>query len=272
MKLDKRYLTEIDLRGRTTTGDPEGETSSTSRSHRPRDALEESLDAPARRGRAADPGGVRGEDRRRAGLQAPPAAAWRSRCRRARCASTSSTSSRTRTASRASSCSSARGRTCGRSPTRSAAIASRSAGPRSARSASRRRTSSACCRSRRHSRAWRSPMRIAHAPTQLERRPRAVAIGTFDGVHRGHLSVLRATVDSGLDPTVITLEPHPRIALGQPRRADHDARAPPRAARGGRDRRDARRRLHARVHAAHAGRVRRDVPDVDRRGGRRRRG
>jgi riboflavin kinase/FMN adenylyltransferase len=57
-------------------------------------------------------------------------------------------------------------------------------------------------------------MRIAHAPTQLERRPRAVAIGTFDGVHRGHLSVLRATVDSGLDPTVITLEPHPRIALG----------------------------------------------------------
>jgi riboflavin kinase / FMN adenylyltransferase len=26
--------------------------------------------------------------------------------------------------------------------------------------------------------------------------------------------VLRATVDSGLDPTVITLEPHPRIALG----------------------------------------------------------
>ena len=57
-------------------------------------------------------------------------------------------------------------------------------------------------------------MRIAHAPVQLERRPRAVAIGTFDGVHRGHLSVLRTTVDSGLDPTVITLEPHPRIALG----------------------------------------------------------
>ncbi len=57
-------------------------------------------------------------------------------------------------------------------------------------------------------------MRIAHAPVQLERRPRAVAIGTFDGVHRGHLSVLRTAVDSGLDPTVITLDPHPRIALG----------------------------------------------------------
>ena len=57
-------------------------------------------------------------------------------------------------------------------------------------------------------------MRIAHAPSQLERRPRAVAIGTFDGVHRGHRSVLRATVESGLEPTVITLDPHPRIVLG----------------------------------------------------------
>ena len=57
-------------------------------------------------------------------------------------------------------------------------------------------------------------MRIAHAPSQLERRPRAVAIGTFDGVHRGHRSVLRAAIDSGLEPTVITLDPHPRIVLG----------------------------------------------------------
>jgi riboflavin kinase/FMN adenylyltransferase len=57
-------------------------------------------------------------------------------------------------------------------------------------------------------------MRIAHAPSQLERRPRAVAIGTFDGVHRGHRSVLRTAVESGLEPTVITLDPHPRIVLG----------------------------------------------------------
>jgi riboflavin kinase/FMN adenylyltransferase len=55
---------------------------------------------------------------------------------------------------------------------------------------------------------------MAHAPSQLERRPRAVAIGTFDGVHRGHRSVLRAATDSGLEPTVITLDPHPRIVLG----------------------------------------------------------
>ncbi len=57
-------------------------------------------------------------------------------------------------------------------------------------------------------------MRIAHAPSQLERQPRAVAIGTFDGVHRGHRSVLRSAIDSGLEPTVITLDPHPRVVLG----------------------------------------------------------
>ena len=60
----------------------------------------------------------------------------------------------------------------------------------------------------------RGAMRIAHAPSQLERQPRAVAIGTFDGVHRGHRAVLRAAIDSGLAPTVITFDPHPRIALG----------------------------------------------------------
>jgi riboflavin kinase/FMN adenylyltransferase len=57
-------------------------------------------------------------------------------------------------------------------------------------------------------------VRVVHAPSQLERRPRAVAIGTFDGVHLGHRSVLRAAIDSGLEPTVITLDPHPRIVLG----------------------------------------------------------
>jgi len=57
-------------------------------------------------------------------------------------------------------------------------------------------------------------VKIAHAPLQVERRPRAVAIGTFDGVHRGHRSVLHATIDSGLEPTVITFEPHPRVAMG----------------------------------------------------------
>jgi riboflavin kinase/FMN adenylyltransferase len=57
-------------------------------------------------------------------------------------------------------------------------------------------------------------MRIAHAPSQLERRPRAVAIGTFDGVHRGHRSVIETATGTGLAPTVVTFHPHPRSALG----------------------------------------------------------
>jgi len=57
-------------------------------------------------------------------------------------------------------------------------------------------------------------VKVARAPGELEQKRRAVAIGTFDGVHRGHRSVLRATVESGLEPTVITLDPHPRIVLG----------------------------------------------------------
>src|SRR6185437_10936680 len=40
------------------------------------------------------------------------------------------------------------------------------------------------------------------------------AIGTFDGVHLGHRAVIRAAVDAGLRPTVVTFDPHPRTALG----------------------------------------------------------
>lgn len=57
-------------------------------------------------------------------------------------------------------------------------------------------------------------MKVAHVPADVERKPRAVAIGAFDGVHRGHRAVLETVVSTGLAPTVITFDPHPRIALG----------------------------------------------------------
>jgi riboflavin kinase/FMN adenylyltransferase len=57
-------------------------------------------------------------------------------------------------------------------------------------------------------------LKVARSPEQLERRPRGVAIGTFDGVHRGHQAVVRAAVDAGLTPTVVTFDPHPREVLG----------------------------------------------------------
>jgi len=57
-------------------------------------------------------------------------------------------------------------------------------------------------------------VKIAHAPSQLERQPRAVAIGAFDGVHLGHRTVIATAIATGLAPTVVTFDPHPRIALG----------------------------------------------------------
>jgi riboflavin kinase/FMN adenylyltransferase len=57
---------------------------------------------------------------------------------------------------------------------------------------------------------------VVHDAERLERVPRAVAIGTFDGVHLGHRAVIRAAVDAGLRPTVVTFDPHPRFVLGRP--------------------------------------------------------
>jgi riboflavin kinase/FMN adenylyltransferase len=57
-------------------------------------------------------------------------------------------------------------------------------------------------------------VRIAHEPAKLQRRSRAAAIGTFDGVHAGHQAVLRAAVEAGPTPTALTFHPHPREVLG----------------------------------------------------------
>ncbi len=43
---------------------------------------------------------------------------------------------------------------------------------------------------------------------------RSVAIGTFDGVHRGHRRVIEAARAAELPTTVVTFDPHPRTALG----------------------------------------------------------
>ena len=61
--LDKRYLTDVDLTARTSTGDPEGHVVETSDA--PDEAeLEERLALLRGRDRAADPGGVGRQDRR----------------------------------------------------------------------------------------------------------------------------------------------------------------------------------------------------------------
>ena len=55
---------------------------------------------------------------------------------------------------------------------------------------------------------------VASAPGELEPAARAVAVGTFDGVHRGHRRVVEAARAAGLRTTVVTFDPHPRSYFG----------------------------------------------------------
>ena len=45
-------------------------------------------------------------------------------------------------------------------------------------------------------------------------RERSVALGTFDGIHRGHQRVIEAAKATKLPAIVVTFDPHPRTALG----------------------------------------------------------
>jgi riboflavin kinase/FMN adenylyltransferase len=57
-------------------------------------------------------------------------------------------------------------------------------------------------------------MSIVSSLDALEPAERAVAIGTFDGVHRGHRAVVEAARETGLRSTVLTFDPHPRTVFG----------------------------------------------------------
>jgi riboflavin kinase / FMN adenylyltransferase len=57
-------------------------------------------------------------------------------------------------------------------------------------------------------------VRVAREVSELERVPRAVALGTFDGVHLGHRRVIETAIATGRRPTVVTFDPHPRRVLG----------------------------------------------------------
>jgi riboflavin kinase/FMN adenylyltransferase len=57
-------------------------------------------------------------------------------------------------------------------------------------------------------------MIVARSAGELEPAARAVALGTFDGVHRGHRAVIDAVKAAGLRSTVLTFDPHPRLVLG----------------------------------------------------------
>jgi riboflavin kinase / FMN adenylyltransferase len=57
---------------------------------------------------------------------------------------------------------------------------------------------------------------VARTPGELGAARRAVAIGTFDGVHRGHERVLEVAQAPGHRRTVVTFDPHPRSHFGIP--------------------------------------------------------
>jgi riboflavin kinase/FMN adenylyltransferase len=57
-------------------------------------------------------------------------------------------------------------------------------------------------------------VKVARHVEELGRRERAVAIGTFDGVHRGHRAVVETARTAGLVTTVLTFDPHPRTVFG----------------------------------------------------------
>src|SRR5918912_795172 len=76
-----------------------------------------------------------------------------------------------------------------------------------------------------HSSLITSFMRLFHGTDNAEiARPTVLTLGVFDGLHLGHLLIMRTVVErahvTGAGPTVITFDPHPRAVL-------HPESAPP---------------------------------------------
>lgn len=57
-------------------------------------------------------------------------------------------------------------------------------------------------------------MKVARRPEELAADECVAAIGSFDGVHRGHRQVLETARAAGAPVTVVTFWPHPRLVLG----------------------------------------------------------
>lgn len=57
-------------------------------------------------------------------------------------------------------------------------------------------------------------MNVARRASELPPARRSAAVGTFDGVHRGHRHVLDAARTAGLRTAVVTFDPHPRSVVG----------------------------------------------------------
>ena len=57
-------------------------------------------------------------------------------------------------------------------------------------------------------------MNVARRPEELLADECVVAIGSFDGVHRGHRRILETARAAGTPVTVVTFWPHPRLVLG----------------------------------------------------------
>src|ERR1044072_9602789 len=68
-------------------------------------------------------------------------------------------------------------------------------------------------------------MKVFRDPDELEiKAPTVLTFGVFDGLHLAHQQIMRRVVErgraTGLPPTVVTFEPHPRAVL-------HPQTAPP---------------------------------------------